>query len=109
MAPTVPTLSLLFVLNKLTPFCNTPCLGILFQSALSLPQQPSCNIIVSDFIYLITESLYSYQLLLNSTTPGNLFSAPFLEVQFKKNFFRISHISDIAQYFIFHLTLTYFT
>ena len=36
----VPTLSLLFVLNRLTPFCNTLCLEILFQPALGLPQQP---------------------------------------------------------------------
>ena len=38
-ALTVPTLSLLFVLNKLTPFCNTLCLEILFQPLLGLPQQ----------------------------------------------------------------------
>ena len=38
-ALTVPTLSLLFVLNKLTPFCNTLCLEILFQTVLRLPQQ----------------------------------------------------------------------
>ena len=35
----VPTLSVLFVLNKLTPFCNTLCLEILFHPALGLPQQ----------------------------------------------------------------------
>ena len=35
---TVPTLSLLFVLNKLTPFCNTLCLEILFQPVLRMPQ-----------------------------------------------------------------------
>ena len=30
--------SLLFVLNKLTPFCNILCLEILFQLTLRLPQ-----------------------------------------------------------------------
>ena len=35
----VPTLSLLFVLNKLTLFCSTLCLEILFQPMLGLPQQ----------------------------------------------------------------------
>ena len=34
----VPTLSLLFVLNRLTPFCNTPCLKILFQLVFRLSQ-----------------------------------------------------------------------
>ena len=35
---TVPMSSLLFVLNKLTPFCNILCLEILFQLMLRLPQ-----------------------------------------------------------------------
>ena len=35
----VPTLSLLFVLNKLTLFCSSLCLEILFQPTLRLPQQ----------------------------------------------------------------------
>ena len=35
----VPTLSLLFVLNKLTLFCSTLYLEILFQPMLGLPQQ----------------------------------------------------------------------
>ena len=35
----VPTLSLLFVLNKLTPLCNTLCLEILLQPALRLSPQ----------------------------------------------------------------------
>ena len=37
--PTVPTIPLLFVLNKLTPFCNTLRLEILFQPLLGLPQK----------------------------------------------------------------------
>ena len=39
--PTTPTASLLFVLNKLTPFWNTLSLEIRFQPALGLPQQNS--------------------------------------------------------------------
>ena len=35
----MPTLSLLFFLNKSTPFCSTLCLEILFPPALGLPQQ----------------------------------------------------------------------
>ena len=38
-ALTVPTLSLLFVLNKLTPFCNALFLEILFQPVLRQAQQ----------------------------------------------------------------------
>ena len=40
---TTPTLSLLFVLNKLTSFYNTLYLEILFQPALRLPQQHPCS------------------------------------------------------------------
>ena len=36
-----PTLSLLFVLHKLTPFCNALCLEILFQPTFRQPQYGS--------------------------------------------------------------------
>ena len=39
----VPSLSLLFFLNKLTSFWNALCLEILFQLMLRLPQQ-SCTL-----------------------------------------------------------------
>ena len=38
-----PTLSLLFILSKLTSFYNTLYLEILFQPALRLPQQHPCS------------------------------------------------------------------
>ena len=76
MALAVPTLSLLFVLNKLN-FLQYSVSGNSFPIISHTASTAMFYIIVSDFIDLITESLYSYQLL-NSTAPGNLFSALFL-------------------------------